>query len=384
MLTFLLLLAEILEQMYITTSSAILINLASHFPARAEIDAVMYRQQKFAELRAIDQETLEIITQGTKLAPETLSYVLDRVIREDFKDIQLPPGITPGTRVQEMLTYLAETAESSFNMVNTQMRESASGVFISGAMEASNELNRAAVEAVIGMDARKASLAAVTRMSEQGITGYIDRLGRHWTPEAYVNMVTRTTLHNAQVQGRFSLMGDMRTSVFQVSSHLGARPLCAPYQGKFYSTDHTSGTVYDLDGNMYRYEPLENTSYGEPAGLFGINCGHFPIPFVSGFSRTHAKPIETAQQKKANEEQYQRFQNMRAQERNIRAVKTEEMMFRASGNTAAAKAKKDKADEMMDNYKAWCEDNGMTPRPQRTSVAERRADELQSSVGFSW
>lgn len=382
MLTFLLLLAEILEQMYITTSSAILINLASHFPARAEIDAVMYRQQKLAELQAIDRETLEIITRGTRLAPEMLESILDRVIKEDFKDIVLPPGVKPGTRVQEMLTYLAQTAEQSYNMVNTVMRESASGTFLAGAYEAIEEINRASVEAVLGMDARKASLAAITRMSRDGISGYIDSAGRHWTPEAYVNMVTRTTLHNAQVQGRFSLMGDMGTSVFQVSSHLGARPLCAPYQGKFYSNDHTSGIVFDLDGNMYRYEPLENTSYGEPAGLFGINCGHFPIPFVSGFSRSHAEPIETEEQKKANEEQYQRFQNMRAQEREIRAVKTEEMMLRASGNTAEATIKKQRASEMLDDYKAWCEERGMTPRPQRTSVAERKADGLQASVGI--
>ena len=63
-----------------------------------------------------------------------------------------------------------------------------------------------------------------------------------------------------------------------------SRPLCAPYVGWICSWDGSSGIVHDLDGNAYQYVPITDTSYGEPAGIFGINCGHSPYTFVDGFS----------------------------------------------------------------------------------------------------
>jgi hypothetical protein len=64
-------------------------------------------------------------------------------------------------------------------------------------------------------------------------------------------------------------MQDYGTQVFQVSSHAGARPLCYPYQGKFYSWDNSEGEIILGDGKVVRYEGLNRTTYGQPAGLFG-------------------------------------------------------------------------------------------------------------------
>ena len=368
---------EIIERLFISTATALMINLCSHFPAKADIDASLYWEQKMAEFQQLDNETIKIITDGTAAAPGTMRQAIFHIVNEDLKGI-VPKGknFTP-FNLQRTLEALAVQADNAFNLVNTNMRYAVMNNYFTGINVAMAELNRASIAAVSGQSARRASLAAVRRCLDNGITGFRDSAGRNWTPEAYINMVTRSTLHNTQVQGRFSAMADMDEHVFQVSSHAGARPGCAPYQGKFYSTNNTSGIVHDLDGMPYPFEPLQNTSYGDPAGLFGINCGHFPIPFYDGLSRSHAESINTEAEEKANAEQYERFQAMRAQERDIRELRTEESALRASGNLDQAAEVKAKVTEKANNYKAWCEDHGMTPRMNRTTIAERRANDLQ-------
>ena len=159
----------------------------------------------------------------------------------------------------------------------------------------------------------------IQRISDAGLTGFCDRAGRSWTPVAYVNMVMRTTVHNTAIQATRSRMQDYNTQVFQISSHAGARPLCYPYQGKFYSWDDTSGEVEDGAGRRIRYEPISSTSYGEPAGIFGINCGHYPIPVIPGVTIPHGE--DDIEPEAENKRDYARSQEQRALERKIRAAK---------------------------------------------------------------
>lgn len=367
-------LVEIIEAMYIGTSTKLLENLAKHFMITEPYESEFtYRQIKAAEYMAVSQESLTIISEGTKLAPDALAGIMQKIIDEDF-NIQVPSGIKPSTQhLEEVLLELAQQAQSAYDVTNTTMLESTLQVYTAGVEAAYSVLNKTAVEVATGGSATmRASRAAVNAMADLGITGFVDSAGRNWTPEAYINMVTRTTVHNAQVQGRFAQMQDFDIHVFQVSSHEGARPLCAPYQGKFYSDNNTSGTVFDLDGNAYHYEPLSSTSYGEPAGLFGINCGHRPIPFFNHFSKAHFDPIETKAEQERNKKEYEETQIMRAQERDIRAVRSKAAMAKASGDTEQADFWNKKARQDYTEYRLWCEDHGHVPRPDRTYIGVRR------------
>jgi len=56
-------------------------------------------------------------------------------------------------------------------------------------------LNRRTGEIVTGQSSlREARAKAVRDMARIGLTGFVDRAGRKWTPEAYVSMDMRTTL----------------------------------------------------------------------------------------------------------------------------------------------------------------------------------------------
>ena len=77
------------------------------------------------------------------------------------------------------------------------------------------------------------------------------------------------------------LAQELNTNVYQVSEHQGARPLCSQDQGKIFSDD--ARELVDFKGNIVQVESWSNSTYGQPAGLFGFNCRHMKYPFVEGF-----------------------------------------------------------------------------------------------------
>ena len=77
-------------------------------------------------------------------------------------------------------------------------------------------------------------------------------------------------------------------------------------------------------GTHGRFKPLSETSYGDPGGLFGINCRHFSWPFFEGLNdeytaeqRDPARLLEGP----SNDEIYKATQVQRRNERQIRAWK---------------------------------------------------------------
>ena len=130
----------------------------------------------------------------------------------------------------------------------------------------------------------------------------------------------------------FARMQDRNLSLFKMSTHPGSRPKCAKDQGKIFDRNNGSGYTTDLKGNRIRYYPLNSSSYGEPDGMFGINCGHHGTPWIPGVSSERYFPTED---EKKNEELYKKMQTQRAYERQIRKDKRLLMMYKESDDEAA-------------------------------------------------
>ena len=96
---------------------------------------------------------------------------------------------------------------------------------------AQQTLNVAAGKVIVGTESRTQALRqALSDIHKEGITGFYDKAGRKWSPEAYVNMDIRTTVHNTAIQAVKIRQEDYGVDIFRVSRHSGARPLCFPYQ----------------------------------------------------------------------------------------------------------------------------------------------------------
>ena len=156
--------------------------------------------------------------------------------------------------------------------------------------------------------------------------------------------------------------------MFQVSSHPGARPLCYPYQGKLYSWGQAGGTILDGDGNPHEYEPISATSYGNPAGLFGCNCGHSPIPIIPGMSYLQHDDIPS---KEENDAEYAESQEQRAIERRIRQEKRGVIMAEQTGDEAAVKLAQARVKQTQATMREFISRTGRPRRYDRERVAER-------------
>ena len=334
-------LAEPIESIYAHIVDELLINIGKHIMSPTWTHTANWEIQKLAELGQLTQENAAIINKWVKKIPpvmrETMEATraaaldkIERQLEQAAQDGYIAPAMTDSTGAvfQE---YFDQAAEK-LNMVNTTMLESSVNMFpkIVGRVQAQiteeqtramqGVLNNAAGSVIVGSETwRNAARKAIREAAEEGLTGFVDRAGRTWSPEAYVNMDIRTTVHNTAVQATRARMQDYNTQVFQVSSHAGARPLCYPYQGKYYSWDNSAGEIELGNGKTVKYEPLSSTSYGQPAGLFGINCGHEPIVVIPGVSIPHG--ADAIQDEEANKKLYAESQQQRALERKIRAAK---------------------------------------------------------------
>ena len=265
-------------------------------------------------------------------------------------------------------------AASDLNLVNTVMQYKAGSAYVNAVNAIYRETNRQSALDIMGKGAAKAvsgqmSLQEATRktireLAQKGIPAFVDKRGREWSPEAYVMMDMRSTLGNTARAAQNARCDEYNIQLIEVSSHMGARPLCAPYQGRIFSRDGSKGVTTDGAGGKIYYTPLSETSYGQPAGLFGINCGHVQYPFVPGINFQRYFPYP----KEENDRRYMQFQQQRAMERGIRAAKRECMMLQETGDTEGLQKASLRLRNQREKYRAYCKETGLKQHNDRTQV----------------
>lgn len=384
-------LSEPVEQVYSNIVDALLINMGKHFNSGHSLSTEQWEIRKLAELGQLNKESIEIIASLTGQNKELITAALENAVYMATKDIEpeLKKAVQKGTiqnaaadnviasqSIVQALNAYEQQAMDKLNLVNTTMLESTlaqyrkvitNTVNIERQMKAAQEvLNIAAGKVITGTESRQQALRqALSQIHKEGITGFYDRAGRKWSPEAYVNMDIRTTVHNTAIEAVKIRQEDYGVDIFRVSRHSGARPLCYPYQGRYFSWNNKSGTFTDGEGKRHRYSPISSTSYGKPAGLFGINCGHHPITMIPGVSIPRDRP---EQDKEENDKVYAESQEQRRLEREIRYSKQKAAMMEAAGDKEGFEKEAVKIREKQADYNAFCKKTGRTKRLDRTQV----------------
>ncbi len=381
--------SEPIEAIYQRTIDELLINIARHFEISGWERTRYWEIKKLSEMGALTKESAAIIAKNTQMVPAEIEKAfievsqkacldIDPQLREAAaKGILQNPNTTPQTSVmmRTMVQAYVDQAVDTANMVNTTMLESTRQVYLKGVTTAVNEavlqeaketLEAGALSVVTGVETRSRAIRkAMNVMASTGITGFYDKAGRSWSADAYVAMVIRTTAHNTAIQSiKTRQMEFGGGDVFQVSTHAGARPLCFPYQGRFFSWSGR-GVFTDGAGRKHEYLYIEDSSYGEPAGLFGINCGHHPIPMIEGFSYPQEGPTETEEE---NAKEYEESQRQRQYERDIRAAKRDLEMAKASGDPVAIKQAEQKVAQKQANMRAFTKETGRPRRYDREAI----------------
>ncbi len=344
--------------------------------------------KQLAQLGMLKKNAAKIINAMTKDVPDNYAANIQAAIEATLAEDGLNSmweNEEFSESAKKAVKHYRNQAADVYNQVNTVMQYKAGSSYVkavnSVAEKMSEEmrrmqpqiankqalldtLNSNAAAVASGSTARtRAVRGTIHEMAKKGIPAFVDKRGREWSPEAYVNMDIRNTVKNTATDAAFGAMDALGQDVFEVSSHPGSRPKCRPWQGKFISKSGRTTEITDLNGRKYKVYPLSQTSYGEPDGLFGINCGHRPRGVSDGlFTRT----AKTSEEYGADDEElYYKVCKQRELERKVRKSKTEADMLDAAGDAEGARAVRQKAAQYNKKLKTYCQQNGLKYRTDR-------------------
>ena len=403
-------LAAPIADAYISVEERLLVRIARQLSLNddhALNEVSKWQLKQLAKHGMLRQDAHKIIAAGTKGIPgdvaETVRQAIDDTLAEDgiqsmWHDKQFAESAANAVR------HYRNQAKDVYNQVNTVMKYKAESTFvravntvadkwtqeqrreqseIANKQDVLNILNSNTASVVSGAESRtKAVRTTIHEMAQKGIPAFVDKSGREWSPEAYVNMDIRATVKNTALEAQFSTMDSLGQDVFEVSSHPGSRPKCRPWQGKLISRSGKTTEITDINGRKHKVIPLSQTSFGEPDGLFGINCGHRPRGVSDGLFRKSAVEYDDEEDKAL----YNKVCKQRELERKVRKSKTEADMLEAAGDTEGAKEVRRKMSEQNKALKSYCDSNGLKYRSDRVktygAIAPKKALDKSGESGI--
>lgn len=351
-------------------------------------DSSKWRIRQLARTGKLDKEALKTIKSYMSAQSEMLEDALYNAAVSEIGNVDemvkdaATRGLVDGrvkapadrTAQSALKSYLKQ-AKSDLNMVNTVMRYKTKQAYVSAVnntfwtldkeQRVHDALGMGALEVVSGAESFHTAVRDVLKkLSEKGIPAFIDAGGHEWKPETYVQMDLRTTMGNTARAAQWQRCDDFGVDLIEVDSHLGAREKCARDQGKIYSRSGQSGTCRDGSGNVVYYYAFSSTSFGQPDGLFGINCRHNSYPYIPGVSYQRYFPVDEAE----NAKRYKEYQTQRALERKIRESKRECMLLSEAGDEEGLKKAALTLRNRKENYSAYSKAHDLRVHNDRTQV----------------
>lgn len=151
--------------------------------------------------------------------------------------------------------------------------------------------------------------SAVRSLADKGITRVEYPSGRRDNADVCVRRAVLSSVNKSCCDIQLDLAKEIGSRYVEVSSHFGARPSHAQWQGQIYSL------VKGDPKYPYFYDA---TGYGTGEGLGGWNCRHNFFPYFEGIDTPYHTPDFT---KNENDEYYALTQKQRGYERAVRDSK---------------------------------------------------------------
>lgn len=305
-----------------------------------------WKIKKLAALGVLNRKTIAIIRRYQKeILTATQAEIVataNRALRE-MQAMGLAVEMTP--RLSQTLAVWISGAQKDLNLAMATMAQAAGAKYVAAVEKASAHI-------LAGDEAFAAALKRAMIEAGGNMTVYADKAGRQWGPEGYTSMVMRSNQRRVATDVSFSAADQVGTDLIEVSSHIGARPGCAPYQGR----------VFSLYGRTPGYPRLQETSYGEIDGLGGANCGHSFYPFIPGVTKQTYRPYASEE----NKQVYEQSQQQRGLERYVRNNKRQAELATARGDDPAKYKENVKAGQKK--LRKFTAETGRTRRYDREQI----------------
>lgn len=339
---------EKIERIYIDLENELLLNIAKKISSGKpmEIDkwdestgqpiygsggVNEWQLERLKELNGLNKQNAKIIAKYSGKTVKEIEKIFNRAkeigteVNRGILDLGIKAGVlnevNPKTE-EEQVSFLLNSAIqevlTTFNKQNNSLLASAGEEYL-------NIVNKVSSQVLAGTKTvEKAMQEAVSQLAEKGLTGFVARNGAKWTPEAYTKMVLRANTQNLTNRIQDEQMRLSGCDYIAIDQHSGARPKCSRDQGQIFSLSGNQNSIVDGKGKKIKVRDWSTSSYGQPDGILGINCGHSRRPFVPGVSIHRDEPIP----QKENDEDYLEKQKQRLYERTIRKNKREIAMLK--------------------------------------------------------
>ena len=174
-------------------------------------------------------------------------------------------------------------------------------------------------------DPETAIRRVINELARQEIAKIAYPSGHQSGMEHAVRRAVTTGVNQSIAKLQLQRAADMGCNLVEVTSHAGARPDHAKWQGR----------VYCITGKHKKYKNLRDaTGYGTGPGLCGWNCYHNFYPYFEGLSTPSFSRDPSKDAGRSNKQDHENQQKQRYYERKIREAKKECVALNAAYQAA--------------------------------------------------
>lgn len=279
-------------------------------------DTAKWQLRKARELGYLSKDVDEILSAATGLSKKEIRRIMKEageksLMADDaiYRKVGMSPP--PLEKSPALSAMLLQGTDKTLALVGNFTKTTAHTTNLAF----SRIMDRAFIQITSGaFDPNTAIKRAVTDIAQQGFDSIAYPTGAHTSVEAAVRRAVTTGVNQSASKLQLARAEEMGCSLVEVSSHAGARPSHAAWQGK----------VYCIKGHHKRYGDLvTETGYGSGDGLCGWNCHHNFYPFFEGLSTRTFSRDPSSDAGRSNSNDYEMQQKQRYYERQVRSAKKE-------------------------------------------------------------
>ena len=272
------------------------------------ISAREVKRRIAAKLKVRENTLKELYTDAVKTAIREDEIIYKAAIAEGILSDNYRDKLTNYTRSKAFSSVLQRGLKNT----NGLMRNLTNSAAAAANRQLSDALDLAFLKCASGaFTPQDANFDAVRKLGQNGLKCVNYESGRTDQLDVAVRRAVVTGIGKTCCDMQLDLAKEMDCELVEVSSHLGARPSHAEWQGQ----------IYSLKKGHPKYPYFyDATGYGTGDGLGGWNCRHSFFPYFEGLSVAANAPTFS---KEENLEEYTNTQKQRAYERSIRKSKRE-------------------------------------------------------------
>ena len=276
---------------------------------------------KANQLRLSYNEVNKRIARQLKVRERTIQNLYTETVKQALKEdadiyrIAAAEGKLPANTGAKIDSYFRSAALSkllSKGLKNSkgQLRNLCNSMAAEANRALSDAMDLAHLKVISGAYSYDDAIySAVKELSGKGITRVTYPSGRRDNVDVCVRRAVLSSVNKSCCDIQLDLAHEVGSKYVEVSSHFGARPSHAEWQGQIYSLEKGDPKY------PYFYEA---TGYGTGEGLGGWNCRHNFFPYFEGIDTPYHTPNFS---KTENNEYYALTQKQRGYERAVRDSK---------------------------------------------------------------